>query len=107
MTALIDPQTWGQTVIPNPRLGAVLWTNTMTNTQGLAALYLTADERSVVTGGFSGQTSLLSIDLSNQSFGTLGDLDILAGKLVTLSAGGMVSQPMSQSGDGCRNPAIL
>lgn len=79
MTALIDPQTWGQTIIPIPRLGAVLWTNTMTNTQGLAALYLTADER----------------------------LDILAGKLVTLSAGGMVSQPMSQSGDGCRNPAIL
>ena len=93
-TALIASQTWGQTITPTPRPGAVLWTKTVTNMQSGAALYLSSDERSVVTATatFSGPTPL-SIDLSSQSFGTLGDSERLAGKLVTLSDGGVVQQP--------------
>jgi len=101
VAALIAIPTWGQTIIPNPRPGAVLWTKTVTNMQSGVALYLTADERSVVTATptFSGPTPL-SIDLSSQSFGTLGDSERLAGKLATLSDGGVVRQPFSQSGGG-------
>ena len=93
-TALIAIPTWGQTIIPNPRPGAVLWTKTVTNMQSGAALYLSSDERSVVTATatFSGPTPL-SIDLLSQTFGTLGDSERLAGKLVTLSDGGVVQQP--------------
>ncbi len=94
MAALIAVPAWGQTIVPNPRPGAVLWTKTVTNMQSGSALYLTADERSVVTATFSGPIfTALSIDLSSQSFGTLGDPARLAGKLVTLSDGGVVSQP--------------
>jgi len=101
MTALIAPQTWGQTIIPTPRPGTVLWTKTVTNMQSGAALYLTADERSVVTATSSGPNfTPLSINLSTQTFGTLGDPERLAGKLVTLSDGGVVKQPVLQSGDG-------
>lgn len=80
LAALISVPTWGQTIIPNPRPGAVLWTKTVTNMQSGSALYLTADERSVVTATptFSGPTPL-SIDLSSQTFGTLGDSERLAG----------------------------
>jgi len=57
MAALIAIPTWGQTIIPNPRPGAVLWTKTVTNMQSGAALYLSSDERSVVTATFSGPVS--------------------------------------------------
>ena len=101
MTALIALQTWGQTIVPNPRPGAVLWTKTVTNMQSGSAIYLTVDERSVVTATFSGQIyTPLSIDLSTQNFGILGDSDRLAGRSLTLSDGGVVSQPISQGGDG-------
>jgi hypothetical protein len=101
MAALIAIPTLGQIIIPNPRPGAVLWTKTVTNMQSGGALYLTANERSVVTATFSGPVfTPLSIDLLTQSFGTLGDSDRLAGKLVTLSDGGVVRQPFSQSGGG-------
>ena len=100
ITALIAPQTWGQTIVPNPRPGAVLWTKTVTNMQGGSALYLTEDERSVVTATSSGPIfTPLSIDLANQSFGTLGDPERLAGKLVTLSDGGAVRQPVLVNDD--------
>ena len=100
ITALIASQTWGQTIIPNPRPGAVLWTKTVTNMQSGGALYLSSDERSVVTATptFSGPTPL-SIDLSSQSSGTLGDSERLAGKLVTLSDGGEVQQPFRVGDD--------
>ena len=100
VAALIAIPTWGQTIIPNPRPGAVLWTKTVTNMQSGAALYLTADERSVVTATatFSGPTPL-SIDLLSQTFGTLGDPERLAGKLVTLSDGGEVQQPFRVGDD--------
>jgi hypothetical protein len=94
LAALIAVPALGQTIVPNPRPGAVLWTKTVTNMQSGAALYLTADEQSVVTATFSGPVfSPLSINLSTQTFGTLGDSERLAGKLVTLSDGGMVNQP--------------
>lgn len=100
LAALISVPTWGQTIIPNPRPGAVLWTKTVTNMQSGAALYLTGDERSVVTATptFSGPTPL-SIDLLSQTFGTLGDSERLAGKLVTLSDGGVVRQPVLVNDD--------
>ena len=100
LAALVAMQTWGQIIIPKPRPGAVLWTKTVTNLYDRSALYLTADERSVVTTTFwNGVFTPLSIDLSTQSFGTLGDLARLKGELVTLSDGGMVSQPVQQGGD--------
>ena len=72
----------------------------MTNLVRSSALYLTADERSVVTATMwnAGYTPL-SIDLSTQSFGTLGDSARLRGELVTLSDGGEVQQPF-RVGDG-------
>ena len=71
LAALVAMQTWGQIIIPKPRPGAVLWTKTVTNMVGSSALYLTADERSVVTGTSSGPIfTPLSIDLLTQSFGT-------------------------------------
>ena len=95
LAALVAMQTWGQIIIPKPRPGAVLWTKTVTNMVGSSALYLTADERSVVTATFSGPIfTPLSIDLLTQSFGTLGDSERLAGNLVTLSDGGVVRQPV-------------
>lgn len=101
LAALIASPTWGQTITPSPRPGAVLWTKTVTNMPSGSALYLTADERSVVTAQFNGQAyTPLSVDLSTQGFGTLGDPERLAGKLVTLSDGGDVRQPISQGGDG-------
>ena len=100
LAALISVPTWGQTIIPNPRPGAVLWTKTVTNMLGASALYLTADERSVVTATMwnAGYTPL-SIDLSTQSFGTLGDSARLRGELVTLSDGGEVQQPFRVGDD--------
>lgn len=43
LAALIASPTWGQTITPTPRPGAVLWTKTVTNMQSGSALYLTAD----------------------------------------------------------------
>ena len=101
LAALIASPTWGQTIIPNPRPGAVLWTKTVTNMQSGSALYLTADERSVITATFNGQAyTPSSVDLLTQTFATLGDPERLAGTLVTLSDGGEVRQPISQGGDG-------
>jgi hypothetical protein len=101
LAALVAVPTWGQAITPTPRPGAVLWTKTVTNMQSGSALYLTADERSVVTATSSGSNfTPLSVDLSNQGFGTLGDPERLAGKLVTLSDGGAVRQPISPGGDG-------
>jgi hypothetical protein len=101
LAALIASPTWGQTITPTPRPGTVLWTKTVTNMQSGSALYLTADERSVVTAQFNGEAyTPLSVELSTQGFGTLGDPERLAGKLVTLSDGGDVRQPISQGGDG-------
>jgi hypothetical protein len=99
LAALIASPTWGQTITPTPRPGAVLWTKTVTNMQSGSALYLTADERSVVTATSNGQAfTPLNVDLLTQSFGTLGDSDRLAGKLATLSDGGEIQQP-SRVGD--------
>ena len=84
LAALVASPTWGQTITPTPRPGAVLWTKTVTNMQSGSALYLTADERSVVTAQFNGRAyTPLSVDLSTQGLGTLGDPERLAGKLVT------------------------
>jgi hypothetical protein len=100
MAALIAIPTWGQTIIPNPRPGAVLWTKTVTNMQSGAALYLSSDERSVVTATSSGPVfTPLSIDLSTQTFGTLGDSERLKGEMVTLSDGGVVRQPVLVNDD--------
>ena len=100
LAALIAAPAWGQTIVPNPRPGAVLWTKTVTNMVGESALYLTADERSVVTATLwnAGYTPL-SVDLSTQSFGTLGDSARLKGELVTLSDGGEVQQPFRVGDD--------
>jgi hypothetical protein len=100
VAALIAIPTWSQTIFPNPRPGAVLWTKTVTNMLGASAMYLTADERSVVTATmWNAVYTPLSIDLSTQSFGTLGDSERLAGKLVTLSDGGVVRQPVLVNDD--------
>ena len=86
--------THSQTIAPSPKIGTVLWTKTVTNSyQG--AFYLTEDERSVVINNTRDNSLFnpVSIDLSTQGFGTLGDSNRLAGRLVTLSDGGVVSQP--------------
>lgn len=62
----------------------------------------------MVTAQFNGRAyTPLSVDLSTQGLGTLGDPERLAGKLVTLSDGGDVRQPISQGGDGSTVTARL
>ena len=60
VAALIAIPTWSQTIFPNPRPGAVLWTKTVTNMQSGAALYLTADERPMAMRPCSVSVSFLS-----------------------------------------------
>jgi hypothetical protein len=96
MAALIAIPTWGQTIIPNPRPGAVLWTKTVTNMQSGAALYLSSGERSAVVGIDGGPNNPWvpqSLDLATQDWSSQGSADRLAGRLVTLTDGGEVQQP--------------
>ena|GEM_PF-5339547 len=101
MVAGLVIQTVAQTIAPNPRPGAVLWTTTVTNMQSGSALYLTADERSVVVGTNGGPNnpwSPRSLDLATQIWSSQGSADRLAGRLVTLVGGGEVQQPVREGG---------
>lgn len=101
LAALISLPTWGQTIIPNPRPGAVLWIKTVTNMTDGSALYLSADGRSVSVGTNGGPNNPWiprSLDLATQTWSSQGSADRLAGRLVTLVDGGEVQQPVREAG---------
>ena len=85
VAALIAIPTWGQTIIPNPRPGAVLWTKTVTNMTDGSQLYLSADGRSAVVGIYGGPNNPWvpqSLDVATQDWSSQGSADRLAGRLV-------------------------
>ena len=101
VAALIAIPTWGQTIIPNPRPGAVLWTKTVTNKTEGSQLYLSADGRSAVVGIYGGPNNPWvpqSLDVATQDWSSQGSADRLAGRLVTLTDGGEVQQPVRDGG---------
>jgi len=101
VAALITIPTWGQTIIPNPRPGAVLWTKTVTNMTDGSQLYLSADGRSAVVGIYGGPNNPWvpqSLDVATQDWSSQGSADRLAGRLVTLTDGGEVQQPVRDGG---------
>ena len=101
VAALIAIPTWGQTIIPNPRPGAVLWTKTVTNMTDGSQLYLSADGRSAVIGIYGGPNNPWvpqSLDVATQDWSSQGSADRLAGRLVTLTDGGEVQQPVRDGG---------
>ena len=102
LAALIASPTWGQTITPTPRPGAVLWTKTVTNMTDGSSLYLNADERSAVVGIYGGPNNPWvpqSLGLDTQDWSTQGSSDRLADRLVTLSDGGEVQQPFRVDAD--------
>lgn len=102
LAALIASPTWGQTITPTPRPGAVLWTKTVTNMTDGSPLYLNADERSAVVGVYGGPNNPWvpqSLGLDTQDWSTQGSSERLAGTLVTLSDGGEVRQPFRVDDD--------
>jgi hypothetical protein len=101
LAAFISVPTWGQTIGPNPRPGAVLWTKIVTNMTDGSALYLSADERSVVVGIYGDPNNPRvpqSLGLAIQDWSSQGSSDRLAGRLVTLVDGGEVQQPVREGG---------
>lgn len=87
-----------QSISPNPKIGTVLWTKTLTNAYP-SSVFLTDDERTLVVRGSNGPNDLwvpIHLDLPTRRVSiappALGEADKLAGNLVTLADGGLVQQ---------------
>lgn len=98
LAALIQVGVEAQSVSPNPKIGTVLWTKTLTNTYP-TAVFLTDDERTLVVRGANGPNDPwvpIHLELISQRTSVappvLGEADKLAANLVTLADGGLVQQ---------------
>jgi hypothetical protein len=98
LAALIQVEVEAQSVSPNPKIGTVLWTKTLTNAYP-STVFLTDDERTLVVRGANGPNDPwvpIHLDLISQRTSVappaLGEADKLAANLVTLADGGLVQQ---------------
>lgn len=87
-----------QSISPNPKIGTVLWTKTLTNAYP-NSVFLTDDEQTLVVRGSNGPNDLwvpIHLDLPTRRISVpppaLGEAEKLAANLVTLADGGLVQQ---------------
>lgn len=87
-----------QSISPNPKIGTVLWTKTLTNAYP-DSVFLTDDERTLVVRGYNGPNGRwipIHLDLPTRRVSVpppaLGEAEKLAANLVTLADGGLVQQ---------------